>query len=196
MNDIALILKAVEFAATRHRTQLRKGEDRTPYINHPVQVANLLANKAGEHDPVLLSAAILHDVIEDTVNSVRERDDLIQQISEIFGEQILSLTLEVTDDKTLEKKIRKQLQVENASEKSDNAKKLEIADKIMNVQDITVNPPADWSLQRITDYLEWAEKVVEGLRGINKKLDDMFDDCLARGRSKYGLEPGINKQAE
>jgi len=193
MSDSALILKALEFAARRHRTQLRKGLDRTPYINHPIQVASLLANFAGETDPVLLTAAILHDVIEDTVDSVRERDELKSIISSKFGEEILALTLEVTDDKTLDKKERKRLQVVNATHKSDNAKKLKIADKIMNILDITENPPADWDLQRISDYFEWADNVVAGLRGVNHKLEELFDDCLSKGRSKYGLVQIINK---
>ncbi len=187
MSDTSLILKAIEFAAGRHRTQFRKGLDKTPYINHPIQVANLLANDAGETDPDLLAATVLHDVIEDTVSSVKERDELITLIRKIFGETILSLTLEVTDDKTLEKKERKRLQVETASQKSMNARKLEIADKIMNLRDITSNPPAGWELQRISDYFDWAEAVVAGLRGVNKKLEDMFDDSLAKGRLKYGL---------
>ena len=188
MSDTSLILKALEFAADRHRTQLRKGVERTPYINHPIQVASLLANDAGETDPVLLAAAILHDVVEDTVDSVRARDELITIISGLFGEEILLLTLEVTDDKTLDKKERKRLQVENAPHKSDNAKKLKIADKIMNLRDIADDPPADWPLQRISDYFDWAENVVEGLRGINKKLDTLFDECLVKGRLKYGLD--------
>jgi guanosine-3',5'-bis(diphosphate) 3'-pyrophosphohydrolase len=188
MSDTPLILKALEFAARRHRTQLRKGLDRTPYINHPIQVASLLANFAGETDPVLLASAILHDVIEDTVDSVKERDELISIISSKFGEEILALTLEVTDDKTLDKKERKRLQVVNAPHKSENAKKLKIADKIMNLLDITENPPADWDLQRISDYFEWADNVVAGLRGVNTKLDFMFDECLSSGRLKYGLD--------
>jgi GTP diphosphokinase / guanosine-3',5'-bis(diphosphate) 3'-diphosphatase len=188
MSDTSLILKALEFAAGRHRFQFRKGIDRVPYINHPIQVADLLANGAGETDPVLLAAALLHDVVEDTVDSVEERDELVTIISEVFGEEILSLTLEVTDDKTLEKKERKRLQVENASHKSANAKKLKIADKIMNIRDIAENPPSDWELKRISDYFDWAENVVAGLRGVNKKLEDLFDESLAKGRLKYGLK--------
>jgi GTP diphosphokinase / guanosine-3',5'-bis(diphosphate) 3'-diphosphatase len=188
MSDTSLILKALEFAATRHRSQFRKGLERNPYINHPIQVASLLANYAGESDTVLLAAAILHDVVEDTVNSVEERDKLISIISEMFGQEILSLTLEVTDDKTLGKKERKRLQVENATYKSTNARKLKIADKIMNIRDIADDPPADWLLQRIADYFDWAENVVSGLRGVNKKLEDLFDESLIRGRTKYGLQ--------
>lgn len=185
MSDSAIILKALEFAAERHRKQFRKGLDKTPFINHPIQVASLLANEADESDPVLLTAAILHDVIEDTVDSVRERDKLSRLIADMFGEDILSLTLEVTDDKTLDKKERKRLQVESSSGKSLNARKLRIADKIMNLRDITDNPPGDWPLQRISDYLGWAEKVVAGLRGVNKKLEDMFDESLSESRRKY-----------
>ena len=187
MSDTSLILKALEFAAGRHKAQVRKGLDRIPYINHPIQVANLLANDAGETDPVLLAAAILHDVIEDTVDSVDEKDELITIISGIFGEEILLLTLEVTDDKTLEKKERKRLQVENASHKSLRARKLKIADKIMNLRDITNNPPTDWSIERITAYFDWAEDVVAGLRGVNIKLEALFDESLSNGRARYGL---------
>ncbi len=188
-DDVGLILKAMELAASRHRTQFRKGEDRSPYINHPIQVANLLANEAGEADPILLTAAILHDVIEDTADTPKEKQDLIKQVREIFGEQVISLTLEVTDDKSLEKQERKRLQVEQAPHKSDNAKKLKIADKIMNIRDITDHPPTWWSVQRITEYFEWAEKVVAGLRGVNKRLEDMFDECLKKGRDKYIGKP-------
>ena len=141
MNDVGLILKALEFAAWRHRTQKRKGEDQSPYINHPIQVASLLANEGGERDPVLLNAAILHDVVEDTVETTE-------------GEQVLALTLEVTDDKSLEKQERKRLQVEQAPHKSVNAKKLKIADKIMNIREITTNPPTWWTLERILEYFE------------------------------------------
>jgi guanosine-3',5'-bis(diphosphate) 3'-pyrophosphohydrolase len=185
MEDIQLILSALEFAASRHKTQFRKGADNAPFINHPIQVAKLLANEAGEKDPVLLTAAFLHDVIEDTVNSVEEKQELIDMISEIFGVQVLSIIIEVTDDKTLDKKVRKQLQIDEATQKSDDAKKLKIADKIMNIRDITHNPPAEWSVQRITEYIEWTEKVVFGLRGVNKILEDQFDACLLESKLKY-----------
>ena len=185
MEDIGIILKALDFAAGRHRNQFRKGTEKIPYINHPIQVANLLVNEGGENDPVLICAAMLHDVIEDTVENVEERQQLADEISKIFGKEILSVTLEVTDDKTLEKKVRKQLQVDEANHKSVNAKKLKIADKIMNVIDITNNPPSDWPLERLIEYLDWSEKVVAGLRGVNSRLEALFDKCLAEGRVKY-----------
>jgi GTP diphosphokinase / guanosine-3',5'-bis(diphosphate) 3'-diphosphatase len=185
MDDISLVLKALEFAAVRHRTQFRKGKDKSPYINHPIQVANLLANEAEEKDPVLLSAAILHDVIEDTVATKKEKKVLIDQIRKLFGEEVLSVTLEVTDDNSLGKKKRKQMQIDHAPKLSVKAKKLKIADKIMNVRDIVVNPPVKWSEWRIRKYLGWSDKVVAGLRGVNKKLENIFDESLRTGREKY-----------
>ena len=157
MNDISLILNALEFAAVRHRKQFRKGADRSPYINHPIQVANLLASEAGEKDPVLIAAAILHDVVEDTVDGKKEKKKLISQIKDVFGEDVLSVTLEVTDDKSLSKKQRKRLQVEHAPSLSVRAKKLKLADKIMNVRDVTNNPPMTWTVRRTQKYLDWSE---------------------------------------
>jgi GTP diphosphokinase / guanosine-3',5'-bis(diphosphate) 3'-diphosphatase len=185
MEGVSLILKALEFAAHRHRTQVRKGKEKIPYINHPIQVAGLLVNKAGEKDPIIISAAFLHDVIEDTVNTEEEKRELITQIREKFGDEILSITLEVTDDKSLDIKIRKRLQIELAPFMSERAKKLKIADKIMNLRDISSNPPEEWSLKQIIDYHDWAEEVVSGLRGVNATLDSLFDETLKAGRARY-----------
>jgi guanosine-3',5'-bis(diphosphate) 3'-pyrophosphohydrolase len=185
MDDIGLILKALEFAARRHKNQFRKGEDKAPFINHPIQVANLLANDVDEKDPVLLAAAVLHDVIEDTVGTPGEKQDLIKEIREIFGESVLSLIMEVTDDNSLEKAERKRLQIEEASFKSLNAKKLKIADKILNIRDMAVYPPVGWHPDRIIEYFDWAERVVAGLRGVNFRLEKMFDDSIKEARAKY-----------
>ena len=65
-NDLALLLKAVAFSADRHRDQRRKGSDASPYINHPLDVADVLANIGGVTDVTILVAAVLHDTVEDT----------------------------------------------------------------------------------------------------------------------------------
>ena len=185
MDDISLILKALEFAASRHKAQFRKGDDKSPYINHPIQVAGLLVNEAGEKDPVLITSAILHDVIEDTVKGKKQKKALIEEIKNIFGEEVLSITLEVTDDKSLSKKERKRQQILHAPKLSVPAKKLKLADKTMNVRDITAHPPVVWPPKRIRKYLDWSEKVVAGLRGVNCNLEQRFDESLKAGREKY-----------
>ena len=178
-NTIAAILKALHFAATKHRDQRRKGEEASPYINHPIEVAELLAREGGVTDPVLLQAAILHDTIEDTKTTP-------QELEEAFGTQVRSVVEEVTDDKRLPKAERKRLQIEHAPHLSKRARQIKIADKISNVRAVTVSPPADWPLERRQEYLNWTEQVVAGCRGCNVALEGLYDEILAEGRRTLG----------
>ena len=178
--SIGLILKALRFSAEKHRDQRRKDAKSSPYINHPIHVAETLWTIGEVRDVTLLLASILHDTIEDTAT----RPDEIQAE---FGEDVLALVLEVTDNKSLPKQVRKQLQVETAPHKTDNAKLLKLADKICNVRDITTSPPSNWSLERRQEYLLWTEKVVSGLRGVNEKLESYYDDLLRNGKQQLGI---------
>ena len=109
MNEqLSLIFKALEFAARKHRDQRRKDEPATPYINHPIEVAELLINEADISDSNVLVAAILHDTVEDTETTE-------QELASIFGAHIAAIVAEVTDDKSLPKEERKRLQIENAA---------------------------------------------------------------------------------
>lgn len=175
-----LLLKALRFASQKHSDQRRKNAKASPYINHPIQVAQILWDVAGARDETLLIAAILHDTIEDT-------DATPDQIKTEFGEEVLALVLEVTDDKSLPKQTRKRLQVEHAPHKSYKAKLLKLADKISNVGDIINWPPRDWSLERRQEYLLWTEKVVAGLRGVNEMLERQYDDLLTQGKASLGI---------
>lgn len=171
------LLAAAVFAADKHRDQRRKNVATTPYINHPLEVAEVLTTQGAVEDVELLMAALLHDTVEDTQTS---REDLV----DAFGESVAQLVMEVTDDKSLAKAERKRLQVENAPKKSPRAKQLKIADKICNVTDMDADSPEGWTRERKREYLDWAEQVVAGCRGVNSKLDDRFDMALqaARGR--------------
>ncbi|MBI3173422.1 MAG: bifunctional (p)ppGpp synthetase/guanosine-3',5'-bis(diphosphate) 3'-pyrophosphohydrolase [Chloroflexi bacterium] len=180
MNDVHLLLKAARFSAEKHRDQRRKDSHASPYINHPLQVAEALASIGGVQDVSLLVAALLHDTVEDTGTRPEE-------IEAEFGAEVLFLVMEVTDDKGLPKPERKRLQVEHAPHKSHRAKQLKLADKICNVNDILNTPPADWSLQRRREYLLWTEQVVEGLRGANPGLERRYDELLAEGKQALGL---------
>jgi guanosine-3',5'-bis(diphosphate) 3'-pyrophosphohydrolase len=170
-----LVLKAVDFAATQHRFQKRKGADASPYINHPIAVARLLSDEGGVTDEDILAAARLHDTIEDTVTSA---DDLDRE----FGEKIRKLVEEVTDDKNLEKAERKRRQVKHAKELSPGATLVKLADKISNVLDVTHNPPEGWSVERRQEYLDWSEKVVRNCPQVHEGLLQAFNEALASGR--------------
>ena len=172
-DPIGVLLKAVAFAADKHRTQRRKDADASPYINHPIALANVLANEGGVTDVVVLSAAVLHDTIEDTNTTAEE-------LTAIFGAKITATVLDVTDDKSLDKHDRKQRQIEHAPHISKEAKLVKLADKICNLRDILAAPPADWSPERKQGYFDWAAKVVAGVRGVHPELEAVFDGLLAR----------------
>ena len=163
--DLGRLLEAASFAADRHRHQRRKDVDATPYINHPLEVAQILSD-GGVDDVEVLMAAVLHDTIEDTCTTYED-------VLSTFKERVASLVMEVTDDKSLPKAERKRLQVQNAPLKSDDAKMIKIADKIANIRDLKHSPP-DWDDKRLAAYVRFAEDVVAGCRGINPRLDALF----------------------
>ncbi len=172
MNNLTTLIQAINFAAKKHSIQKRKGADEQPYINHPLEVLNLLLNVGKIEDYNVLIAAILHDTIEDTETTKEE-------ITELFGANVCEMVLEVTDDKSLPKAERKQLQIEHAPHLSDGAKYIKLADKISNIRDVTENPPDGWSDKRRLEYVEWGEKVIDGLRGVNENLENHFDELVA-----------------
>ena len=171
-----LLVKAIAFAAHKHRDQRRKDADASPYINHPIGLADVLSNEGGIVDERVLVAAVLHDTIEDTETTEQE---LVRE----FGQEITAIVLEVTDDKSLPKVERKRLQVEHAATVSRRAKLVKLADKICNLRDIVSRPPADWSVKRKQEYFDWAKSVVEGLRGVHPELERVFDE-VDRDRPK------------
>jgi guanosine-3',5'-bis(diphosphate) 3'-pyrophosphohydrolase len=170
---VSIVLAASAFAAHKHRDQRRKGADASPYINHPIAVANVLANEAGVTDATTLAAALLHDTIEDT-------DTTVEELERVFGREIAAVVLEVTDDKKLPKQVRKRLQIEHAATLSRQAKLVKLADKICNLRDMSRSPPLDWSVERRVEYFAWAKNVVDQIRGASPVLESLFDDAYAR----------------
>jgi GTP diphosphokinase / guanosine-3',5'-bis(diphosphate) 3'-diphosphatase len=162
----------VRSLAQKHRDQRRKGAEASPYINHPIAVANVLANEAGIDDPNVLAAALLHDTIKDT-------DTTRKELEIEFGDEIAAIVAEVTDDKSLPKMERKRLQIEHAAALSTPAKVVKLADKICNLRDMNQSPPVDWSTEREVEYFTWAKQVVDPMRGVSPVLDRLFDDAFA-----------------
>jgi (p)ppGpp synthase/HD superfamily hydrolase len=173
--ETLLIVRAFDFAARRHAAQRRKGARREPYVNHLAEVALLVAEAAEGQDAEAVAAGLLHDTIEDTGTTRGE-------LEEAFGAAIASVVAEVTDDKSLDKAARKRLQVETAALKSPRARMVKIADKTSNLRSIAASPPEDWSTARKWEYIEWARSVVDRCRGVNRRLEQQFDEALARAR--------------
>jgi guanosine-3',5'-bis(diphosphate) 3'-pyrophosphohydrolase len=178
--DATELLRAATFAANKHRDQRRKGAEASPYINHSLSVAHLLAHDGGVQDRALLVAALLHDTVEDTETTPDE-------LEEAFGPEVRGIVDEVTDDKSLPKNQRKTLQIEHAPGASPEAKQLKIADKICNIRDIVDSPPTDWPEARKAEYLSWTEQVVQGCRGVNPALDAVYDRAIEEARRRLGI---------
>jgi len=171
--NLALLLRALSFAAHKHRDQRRKDAEASPYINHPIALAEVLAGEGGVGDIEVLAAALLHDTIEDT-------DTTFEELVEHFGRRIAGMVAEVTDDQNLPKADRKRLQIEHAAGLSAGAKLVKLADKICNLRDVADRPPAKWDLQRRQEYFEWAKRVIDGLRGSHPRLEAAFDTAYLR----------------
>ena len=152
------VLKAADAAARWHVHQRRKGAAAEPYVNHLLEVATLVAIATDGKDPELVIAALLH-------NSIEDQEVPRTVIAEAFGDAVADIVEEVTDDKSIGKQERKQLQVKHASKKSRGAKILKLADKTSNLRAIAASPPPDWSVKRRLEYVAWAREVVKGLRG-------------------------------
>ena len=170
------LLTALQFASAKHRKQQRKDTDRSPYINHPIAVAHLLATTGQVSEIAILMAAVLHDTIEDTETTPEE-------LEAQFGAEVRRLVEEVTDDKDLKKQVRKKEQIEHAPKLSRGAKNIKISDLSCNLADIIENPPDTWTKERRSDYLNWTERVIAGCRGTNDALEWHYDQLLLRGRS-------------
>lgn len=170
------LFDALAFSADKHRLQRRKGAAASPYINHPIEVARVLAREGGVRDIEVLIAAVLHDTIEDTATTAEE-------VAERFGTDIATLVLEVTDEKALSSAERKRLQVERAPSLSPGAKLVRLADKVCNVRDLVTDPPNGWSMERRRDYLDWTERVIQGVRGASAALEQAYDQALRDARA-------------
>ena len=171
-SELALLLKALAFAAHKHRDQRRKDPGASPYINHPIALADALVNEGGVTDIEVICAALLHDTVEDT-------DTSHEELERVFGERIARIVAEVTDDTDLTKAERKRLQVEHAALLSPEAKLVKLADKICNLRDVAERPPASWDLARRREYFDWAKRVVDRLRGTHSRLEAAFDAAYA-----------------
>jgi guanosine-3',5'-bis(diphosphate) 3'-pyrophosphohydrolase len=172
-NGLPLLLRALAFAAHKHRDQRRKDAEASPYINHPIALAEVLAEEGGVEDVEVLAAALLHDTIEDT-------DTTAEELRAAFGERIAGVVLEVTDDKSLDKAERKRLQIVHAAGLSSEAKLVKLADKICNLRDVAERPPAKWDLERRREYFDWARRVVDRLRGAHARLEAAFDSAYLK----------------
>jgi len=170
-----LVQKAAQFAAQKHKGQIRKGRDECPYIDHLKSVARVIAEVGDIEDPEILAAAWLHDTLEDTETTPEE-------LEANFDKRVRQLVEEVSDDKSLPKDERKQMQIQHAPTLSQDAVLIKLGDKISNIIDVTNTPPINWNLERRKKYLDWAEMVIDNCPKVNTALEQHFAEVLKKGR--------------
>jgi guanosine-3',5'-bis(diphosphate) 3'-pyrophosphohydrolase len=171
-DDLKKLMQALEFASRKHKDQRRKDIDASPYINHPISLANILCNEAHVSDIDVICGALLHDTVEDT-------DTTEEELKIEFGEKICRIVMDVTDNTDLTRVERKQAQIDHAAHASDQAKLVKLADKISNLRDVAVNAPPGWSLERRQEYFDWAKQVIDQVRGVHPLLESIFDQAFA-----------------
>ena len=148
--DLERLLKAVEYAAKKHEGQVRKDAEKTPYIIHPIGVAELLWDVGNIRSVNVLTSALLHDTLEDT-------DATEEKIEALFGSRVLYTVKEVTNDPTISSQENKQRQVNHAPTMSLDGQLVKLADRLYNVRDLN-SPPPSWSDEKVDEYYSWGEK--------------------------------------
>uniref|UniRef100_A0A0K8RGJ2 Putative guanosine polyphosphate pyrophosphohydrolase/synthase n=1 Tax=Ixodes ricinus TaxID=34613 RepID=A0A0K8RGJ2_IXORI len=175
------LIETVNFAAIKHRHQQRK-DGHTPYDQPSNRRGQDIDARSGNFDLTTIQAAILHDTVEDT-------DTTPEEIEEHFGSRVRAIVDEVTDDKRLPSEVRKRLQIEHAPHSSHEAKLVKLADKLYNLRDLSATIPLGWNEQRVQAYFEWSEKVVHGLRGTNKPMEQALDQVFEARRALNDKNP-------
>ncbi len=172
LDDVYQIIDGIVFSAEKHQFQTRKDSSNTPYIIHPIGVANNLMTIGKVRDADVIIAALLHDTVEDT-------DTSFDEIESRFGVRVTDFVREVTDDKSLAKDVRKRLQIEHAPHKSFGAAQVKLSDKLYNLSDMAKCPPQGWEEERVDAYFRWAQSVVDNLPWVNAPLKQAVDDVIA-----------------
>jgi len=182
--QVDALLAAAIFAAEKHRGQIRKDKNGSPYITHPLAVAQILWEIGEIYNTEILSAAILHDTLEDTPTTIAE-------LADHFGDTVLAIVLEVTDDKSLPKLERKRRQVLHAPELSRPARLIKLGDKLANCSDVLEAPPNGWDLTRRQEYIQWSADVIAQIRGVNAPLERAFDAVIheAEAELQFQVQP-------
>ncbi len=162
------VLTAVSFAARRHAGQVRK-DGVTPYVAHPMRVLFILRHVFGVADPDALTAAVLHDVIEDTT---ADRD----AVNERFGAAAASYVSLLTKDKRLLEDEREDAYFQQLAEAPALVKLCKLADTLDNLIDVI-------GLKDAAKH-KAAAKARRLLEVFTPSLSPAHDEALARVRTQ------------
>lgn len=144
------IRRALRVAAIQHDKQYRK-DNLTPLIIHPFEVALIVSEYTDDED--VMSAALLHDLLEDTSGYFYEK------LEEEFGEKVANIVQSLTDEPLpdLDWNQKHQKYLENLKNTSDEAILVCLADKYSNVSTAPVNQDRVWYYQGVIEIAKSRE---------------------------------------
>ena len=177
-----MVDRAIEFATKAHSGQFRKGTTR-PYIVHPIEVGDIVASMT--EDEEVISAAILHDTIEDCEGVTAE------VLEEQFNRRVASIVAQESEDKSLSWEERKGATIKRLREAPIEVQMIGLADKLSNMRDIDRDYPVlgdelwgrfrmqsksalAWYYKGIRDALEENFKGVEAYEEYCRLIDKNF----------------------
>ena len=165
-----MIDQALEFATKAHEGQLRKGTKR-PYIVHPIEVGDIVATMTTDEE--IISAAILHDTIEDCKGVTQEL------LASLFTERVASLVAQESEDKSKSWEERKGATIERLRTAPYEVHMIGLADKLSNMRDINRDYPKVgeefWNRFRMKDK----ERIGWYYKGIRDVLKERFSGIEA-----------------
>ena len=166
--DLEVIQRAYEYADEKHKNQLRKSGE--PYIIHPLAVAEIVAEIGLDTDAI--TAALLHDCLEDT-------DASFEEISRMFGETVANLVEGVTKLTRVQYSTMEEQQMENlrkmfmAMSKDIRVILIKISDRLHNTRTLQYQTPAKQiskSMETMEVYAPLAHRL--GMQKIKWELED------------------------
>lgn len=146
------VFSALKLASMFHGTQTKKF-DNLPYIDHLIDTANILINKGQISDEDEIAAAILHDILEDTIIPLPLLMGKVSQMT-------VHILLLLTDDKSLPLEGRRVDTVRKLQHAGDEVKRVKLADLCSNV----TQPPKGWCSKRLADYYKYTDQLAEACR--------------------------------
>lgn len=165
-----MVNRAIEFATKVHEGQFRKGTKR-PYIVHPIEVGDIVSSMT--HDEEIISAAILHDTVEDCEGVT------VEMLEKRFSPRVASFVAQESEDKSKTWMERKTATIEHIKDAPKEVQMIGLADKLSNMRDIDRDYPKYgeelWNRFRMKDKqtIGWYYK------GIRDALRECFAEAPA-----------------
>lgn len=162
--------EAVEFATKAHEGQVRKGTKK-PYIVHPIEVAEIVASMTSDEE--VLSAAVLHDTIEDCAGVTEGI------LCSRFGERVASLVAGESEDKSKTWEERKGTTIRHLKTESRELQMIALADKLSNMRDIDRDYPVLGEKLWMQFRMHSKHAIGWYYKGVMEALEPAFHDVPA-----------------